>query len=88
MWEENLVVKRVGLIAFDSHGHRPRSEGKIGERVVAEIIKNKNHTHTNSGSYTVVVEGRQLPKRFREIDDARQAASDEYEAHLRELASR
>ncbi|RKE85576.1 HNH endonuclease [Rhizobium sp. AG855] len=67
-------------ITFEPHGHRLKSEGKIGDTTVVVIIKNKNHTHTNKGIYTVNVCGEELHRRFRAIDEAREAARSAFAA--------
>jgi hypothetical protein len=67
-------------LTFEPHGHRIKSEGRVDGISVAKITKNKNHTHTNSGIYTVHVLGEELPQRFRGIEEARQAARNAFAA--------
>lgn len=62
------------ILAFEPHGHGFKSEGKSDGITVAVITKNKNHTHTNDGIYTVHILAEELDQRFREIEQARDAA--------------
>ncbi len=68
------------IIDFEPHGRRTKSEGKVDGVTVAVITKMKNHTHTNTGIYSVQVLGEELEERFREIEDARDAARSAYAA--------
>ncbi|WP_275791466.1 HNH endonuclease [Pararhizobium gei] len=68
------MIQAEDILEFDPHGHGLRSEGRIDGITVVVITKNKNHTHTNDGIYTVNVLGEELQNRFREIKEARDAA--------------
>lgn len=68
-----------GSITYSAHGHNKKSEGRVGTEVVVVITKNKNHTLTNSGIYSVVVRGQKLPMEYRDIDEARLAGQRAYE---------
>lgn len=68
------MIKSKDILEFEPHGHNMRSEGRIDGITVVVIIKNKSHTHTNEGIYTVHVLGDELQDRFREIVEARDAA--------------
>ena len=76
---------KFGQITYRPHGHGRQSQGLIGDKVVVVIHKNKNHTHTNSGIYSVEIEGKELPRRYREIGEARLAGQ---LAHEKALADR
>jgi hypothetical protein len=80
--EREAMAFHVGMVTYSAHGHRQRSEGTADGQVVVMIHKNKNHTHSNNGIYTVVVNGVELTTRYREIDDARRAGSSAYAAQL------
>ncbi|NPD17581.1 hypothetical protein HOY34_20560 [Xinfangfangia sp. D13-10-4-6] len=67
------MPKKFGSVSFSIHGHKAESVGLIGGEEVVRIRKNKTHTHTNSGIYTVFVRGVELPKTYRGIDEARLA---------------
>ncbi len=62
------------IIAFEAHGHRDKSEGKIDGLTAITISKNENHTYTNDGIYSVHVFGEESAERFRKVKDARAAA--------------
>jgi hypothetical protein len=66
------------MILWEPHGHKRSSQGVVGGDVVATILKHKNHTHSNRGIYSVIVLGVELPDRYREIGEARQAGEDAY----------
>lgn len=68
------------ILVFEPHGHRSRSEGKIDGITVVVITKNKNHTHTNDGIYTVHVLAEKLDRHFRRIEEARDAAREAFAA--------
>ena len=74
---------QYGPIRYTAHGHRQQSEGLVDGKVVVVIRKNKNHTYTNSNIYSVFVEGRELPRGFRTIHEARAAGQQAYEASHR-----
>lgn len=75
------MSRKFGQITYRPH-HGRRSEGLVGNDVVVVIHKNKNHTHTNSGIYSVVVEDKELPRKYREIAEARLAEQRAYEKAL------
>lgn len=68
------------ILVFGPHGHGSRSEGKIDGITVVLIIKNKQHTHTNDGIYTVIVLDEKLDQQFRTIKEAREAAGTAFAA--------
>lgn len=68
------MTNAEGILTFEPHGHGIKSEGKIDGITVVVITKNKNHTQTNDGIYTVHVLGEELGQRFRGIEEARHAA--------------
>ena len=70
---------KFGAITYSSHGHRKKSEGRVGAKVVVVITKNKNHTLINSGVYSVAVKGQNLPTDYRDIAKARLAGQRAYE---------
>jgi hypothetical protein len=70
-----------GLINWEPHGHASQSNGYVANSCVAVIHKNKNHTYTNTGIYSVTVMGTELRERFRSINEARAAASIAYGKH-------
>ncbi len=74
-------------LAFDAHGHRPMSEGKIDGIAAVTILKNKTHTHTNSGIYTVFVLGEELSEQFRNVEDARAAGQKAFASRVSSLLS-
>lgn len=54
--------------------------GRVGDEIVAEIHTHGTHKHTkiNNDVYSVRVRGKELPNRFRGIDEARAAAEEAY----------
>jgi hypothetical protein len=66
-------------IEWQPHGHKRRSQGFVDGEPVADITKNKNHTHINTGIYSVSVLGTELKGPFRSIDEVRAAAQAEYD---------
>ncbi len=73
---------KFGPITYSPHGHNKKSEGRVGTDVVVVITKNKNHTLTNSGIYSVAVRSQKLPTEYRDIDKARLAGQRAYEQSL------
>lgn len=73
------MLKRKGVIQWQSHGHSVKSHGLISGKIVATIFKNKNHTYINKSIYSVEVLNRRLNRNFRYLKDARAAAQTFYE---------
>lgn len=71
---------KVGELTWDGNGHSRIRNGRQGGDVVAQLVKNFNHTHTNDGIWSVHVMGRSLDERFRHARDAQLAAWNSYEA--------
>jgi hypothetical protein len=72
------AVKGIDSIKWEPHGHKRQSQGFVGSECVGIIHKNKNHTYTNSGIYSVTIMGTELRERFRGIDEARLAGQRAY----------
>ena len=72
-------MPKYGPIQFSAHGHQAQSVGTVEGQLVVQIRKNMNHTATNTAIYSVVVLGRELPRRYRSIDEARTAGQRAYE---------
>lgn len=70
------MVKRHG-IEWDGNGHSPIRHGQLEGKTVARLIKNKNHTRSNDGIWSVEVNGRVLPDTFRYAADAQARAATE-----------
>ena len=70
------MVKRHG-IEWDGNGHSLIRTGLRGGKPVARLLKNKNHTHSNDGVWSVEVHGRLLEESFRHAADAQRRAAEE-----------
>ena len=75
------------VIAFEAHGHRDRSEGKIDGLAAVTISKNETHTKANDGVYSVHVLGEELAERFRTVNEARSAAQKTLASRIPSLLS-
>ena len=69
-------------ISWEGKTHDPVRYGRVGGEVVAEIVTRGTHRPSKPASdvYSVRVLGTELPQRFQYVDEAKQAASDAYEA--------
>ena len=63
-------------IDWDGNGHSNRRSGRIENQEVAVIHKNKNHTHSNDGIWSVEVFGEISHSTFRYVKDAQEHAAD------------
>ncbi len=70
------MVKVAG-IDWDGTGHSRVRLGKIDGKEVARLRKNKNHTHTNDGVWSVEILGSMTGRDFRYARDAQLFAADE-----------
>lgn len=67
----------VSGIDWDGNGHSRVRIGKRAGEPVARILKNKNHTHTNDGIWSVEVLGTMTEQTFRYARDAQNFAAEE-----------
>ena len=72
---------KVGELTWDGDGHSRIRNGRRGDAVVAQLVKNFNHTHSNDGIWSVHVMGQALDERFRHARDAQSAAWEAYQRH-------
>ena len=68
-------------IEWDGNGHSAVRNGRVGDRVVAEVSKKKNHTHTNDDIYDLTVLGQPVKGKFSYIDEVKNAAEEAYFSH-------
>ena len=72
----------VAGIEWDGNGHSRVRVGTRGGKTVARLFKNKNHTHTNDGVWSVEVQGSMTEHTFRYARDAQEFAAEEVDRRV------